>query len=124
MLDLVDRIPPGRVLSYGDVAGHLGMGSARQVGQVLARHGHEVPWHRVVMSDGRPAPHKPGEHLARLRAEGVPVADGRVDMERARWRPRTAKARPRGRAEAGGREPQAGDREGGGGWSASRSSGR
>ena len=85
VLDVVDSIPKGRVLSYGDVARRLGMGSARQVGQVLARHGHEVPWHRVVMADGRPAPHRPGEQLARLRADGVPAPGGRVEMERFRW---------------------------------------
>ena len=98
VLDLVDRIPPGRVLTYGDVAGHLGMGSPRQVGQVLARHVHEVPWHRVVMADGRPAPHQPDEHLARLRAEGVPVTAGRVDLSRARWAPRSVRSRPPARA--------------------------
>jgi len=85
VLDLVDRIPAGHVLTYGDIARHLHIGSARQVGRVMARYGHEVPWHRVVMADGSPAPHKPREHLARLRADGVAIVNGRVDMQRARW---------------------------------------
>ena len=87
VLAVVERIPPGRVLSYGDIAEWLGTRSARQVGQVMFRYGGGVPWHRVVMTDGRPAPHKTREQLALLRADGTPlVADGtRVDMRRARW---------------------------------------
>lgn len=87
VLDTVERIPAGCVLSYGDVAEEVGLRSARPVGLVLHRHGAAVPWHRVVMADGRPAPRKAVEQLRRLRAEGTPlVADGsRVDMRRARW---------------------------------------
>jgi alkylated DNA nucleotide flippase Atl1 len=84
VLDVVDAIPPGLVMTYGDVAARVGLRSARQVGQVLARHGHEVPWHRVVMADGSVALHNAIEQLARLRAEGVPVRGGRVDLRRAR----------------------------------------
>jgi methylated-DNA-protein-cysteine methyltransferase related protein len=87
VLDLVDAIPPGRVMSYGDIAGYLGIPSARQVGRVMSLHGHEVPWQRVVMSDGRPAPHHERAQLAQLRADGTPIANGRVDMARARWCP-------------------------------------
>ncbi|WP_250448398.1 MGMT family protein, partial [Actinotalea sp. C106] len=56
VLDLVDAIPPGRVMTYGDVAGVLrgilGRGGARQVGQVMARAGAGVPWWRVVNAAG------------------------------------------------------------------------
>lgn len=85
VLDVVDTIPPGRVATYGDVARVLGLGSPRQVGQVLARHGVEVPWWRVVMADGSPAPHHATEQLARLRAEGVAANGRRVDLRSARW---------------------------------------
>jgi len=85
VLDFVDTIPPGRVATYGDVARALGLGSPRQVGQVLSRHGIEVPWWRVVMADGRPAPHHATEQLARLRAEGVAANGRRVDLRSARW---------------------------------------
>ena len=87
VLDAVDAIPRGRVMSYGDIARCVGLASARRVGQVMSRHGHEVPWHRVVMADGSPAPHKPAEHLARLRDAGVPLIGNRVDMATARWVP-------------------------------------
>ena len=85
VLDAVDRIPRGRVMSYGDVAEYVGAGSARAVGTVMARHGGEVPWHRVLRSDGTCATHKSDRQLARLRAERVPMRGDRVDMARARW---------------------------------------
>ncbi|HZB49776.1 MAG TPA: MGMT family protein [Mycobacteriales bacterium] len=85
VLAAVDRIPPGRVMSYGDVAEFVGSGSGRAVGAVLSRHGHEVPWQRVVLSTGEPAPSAPAEALRLLRAEGVPMRGDRVDMRAARW---------------------------------------
>jgi len=87
VLDLVDTIPRGRVMTYGDVARAVGMRSPRQVGQIMARYGHEVPWQRVVMHDGSPASHNPGEHLRRLRADRAPIVNGRVNLTRARWTP-------------------------------------
>lgn len=48
---LVDRIPPGRVASYGQVARLAGLGrGARQVGYALHALplGSSTPWHRVV----------------------------------------------------------------------------
>ncbi|MDQ1684496.1 MAG: hypothetical protein QOC82_1233 [Frankiaceae bacterium] len=85
VLDAVDHIPRGRVMSYGDVAEYVGAGSARAVGTVMARHGAEVPWHRVLRSDGTCATHKSDRQLALLRSEGVPMRGERVDMPAARW---------------------------------------
>jgi methylated-DNA-protein-cysteine methyltransferase related protein len=87
VLDVVDLIPEGSVMSYGDVAACAGLGSARYVGHVLARFGHDVPWHRVVMADGSFATHLALEQSALLRAESTPLTgDGdRVDMKRARF---------------------------------------
>lgn len=85
VLDVVDRIPHGKVMSYGDIRDWLGEGSARTVGMVMARHGGEVPWHRVVMSDGRAATHKADRQLGLLADEGVPIVGDRVDMAKARW---------------------------------------
>jgi alkylated DNA nucleotide flippase Atl1 len=85
--DVVRTIPPGRVMSYGDVAEYVGAGGPRQVGQVMARSDGELPWWRVIRSDGSPPPGHEAECLAAQRAEGTPMrADGtRVDMRRARW---------------------------------------
>jgi O-6-methylguanine DNA methyltransferase len=74
----VRRVPAGRVTSYGAVAAAVGRpGAARAVGRALAR-GLEAPAHRVVTAGGRLAPGWEAEQTARLRAEGVRVAGGRV----------------------------------------------
>ena len=85
VLALVERIPAGRVMTYGDVAEYLGTGSARTVGTVLSRYGHEVAWQRVVQASGRPAEPHLEQALALLRAEGCPLVGERVDLTRARW---------------------------------------
>ncbi|MFI0353586.1 MGMT family protein [Actinomadura sp. 9N407] len=87
VLDAVERIPPGRVLAYGDVAELVGTGGPRQVGRVMSLYGGAVPWWRVVRADGRPPQGLDVEALAEYRVEGTPLRpDGRrVDMRRARW---------------------------------------
>ena len=94
VLDAVDRIPVGAVLTYGDVAEFVAGSAAgdngrraapRAVGAVMARYGSEVPWHRVVYGDGRLAHGHEAQAARLLRAESVPVRDGRVDLARARW---------------------------------------
>src|SRR5450759_1313736 len=60
VLAVVELIPAGKVLAYGDVAEYLGESSARAVGRVMFAYGAAVPWHRVVMASGRPAPPKAG----------------------------------------------------------------
>ncbi|HYN29813.1 MAG TPA: MGMT family protein [Dermatophilaceae bacterium] len=78
VLDLVASIPPGRVLTYGDVAARSGTGGARAVGTVLARFGGEVPWWRVVRAGGRLPRGLEERALGCLLAEGTPLlgADG------------------------------------------------
>jgi alkylated DNA nucleotide flippase Atl1 len=90
VLDAVDALGPGEVVSYGEVARRAGV-HVRLVGQVLARFGDEVPWHRVVRADGSVARHLAHEQLARLSAEGVALrADGRrVARAALRVAPRT-----------------------------------
>jgi alkylated DNA nucleotide flippase Atl1 len=82
---VVARIPAGKVMSYGDVAEYLGQGSPRTVGTVMATHGREVPWQRVVQASGRPAEPYVDKALALLRAEGCPLRGERVVMAEARW---------------------------------------
>jgi alkylated DNA nucleotide flippase Atl1 len=91
VLALVERIPVGRVMSYGAIAEVLrdrsGRGSARHVGTVMSRHGGPVPWHRVVASNGRVVPGHQREALSRLAAEGTPMRGDHVDMAAALWWP-------------------------------------
>ncbi len=94
VLDVTEEIPPGRVMTYGDVAEWLGEGGPRQVGRVMSLYGGGVPWWRVVRADGRLLPGQELEALQRYRAEGTPLKDAgraaeghlpRLDMRRARW---------------------------------------
>lgn len=77
--EVVDGLAPGEVVSYGWVAAEAGYpGRARAVGAFLAHHGHDLPWWRVVRSDGHLVAPSAAEQAAALRAEGVTVTDGRV----------------------------------------------
>ncbi|MBO0869565.1 MAG: MGMT family protein [Micromonosporaceae bacterium] len=87
VLALVERIPSGRVMTYGAIAEWLGYGGPRQVGSVMARYGGAVPWHRVVAANGRVVPGHEREALRRLGAEGTPLRGEKVDMPRAAWHP-------------------------------------
>ena len=90
VLAVIRRIPPGRVLTYGDVAALAETdATARDVGQVLLRHGEgeDVPWWRVLRADGTPPAHLLDRQLALLRDEGTPIAPSglAVDLHAARW---------------------------------------
>ena len=91
VLSLVERIPAGKVMSYGAIADALadrsGRNSARQVGTIMARHGGGVPWHRVVTSAGRMPPGHEQEARQRLLSEGVPLKGEHVNMSVASWAP-------------------------------------
>jgi methylated-DNA-protein-cysteine methyltransferase-like protein len=87
VLAVVERIPPGRAMTYGAIAEYLGTGGPRQVGTVMARYGGGVPWHRVVNATGRVVPGHEIEALRRLRAEGTPLRGERVDLRTAVWWP-------------------------------------
>lgn len=91
VLDVVESIPSGRVMSYGMIAEivreRTGRGSARTVGTVMARHGGAVCWHRVVTGDGRLPPGHEVRARALLTAEGVPFRGERVAIAAVRWWP-------------------------------------
>jgi alkylated DNA nucleotide flippase Atl1 len=77
----VRRVPEGYVTTYGDLA----PGAARHAGRALARAPRDVPWWRVVRSDGTWP--KGAEQRARLLAEDVPIRGRRVVMAEARIPP-------------------------------------
>lgn len=89
----LELVPPGRVSTYGDVAGVLGSPRvARQVGWALAAlpAGTEVPWHRIINAQGRISHRgdvvRAQRQQDRLEAEGVSFdASGRLDLASLRW---------------------------------------
>ena len=88
-LEVVDSIPSGLVMTYGDVAAAMGSRAARAVGRVMSHYGSDVAWWRVVRAGGHPAIHKHQRALEHYRAEGTPLTwthDGhyRVDLAAAR----------------------------------------
>lgn len=87
ILARIDAIPAGFVRTYGDIDPH----APRLVGRVLATTHVNVPWHRVVRSDGSVA--NGARQVALLRREGVPMRGDRVDLALARL-PGDAPLRP------------------------------
>lgn len=88
VLSVVERIPRGRVMSYGAVAEVVGFGGPRQVGRVMALEGDGMPWWRVVRADGGLPVCHTGEARVRHLDEGTAMRpNGRVDMRAASWWP-------------------------------------
>ena len=101
ILAAIRALPCGSVTGYGEIARRAGLPRrARLVARVLAQNEDpELPWHRVLRSDGRIAfpPDTRGyrEQTQRLRAEGVHVEAGRVrnllrggsDLDALLWAP-------------------------------------
>jgi methylated-DNA-protein-cysteine methyltransferase-like protein len=100
VLELVRRIPRGRVATYGQLATLLARPrSARQVGHALRGADDGVPWHRVVNAQGsisrRSRTASMMTQRIRLEQEGVVFRGGRVVLARFRWQG-AAGRRPRG----------------------------
>ncbi|MGZ4497849.1 MAG: MGMT family protein [Nocardioides sp.] len=92
VLTCVERVPRGRVTTYGVVAEVVGErrggGGPPQVGAVMAAYGGPVPWWRVVRADGSLPPSHQDEARQAYLEEGTPLRpSGNVDIARALWRP-------------------------------------
>ncbi|AWL29432.1 methyltransferase [Acinetobacter defluvii] len=95
ILSVVIQIPYGKVASYGQVAKLAGLPKhARLVGRVLGQleAEHDVPWHRVINSQGKIRVNQLDEQgtnlqQALLLAENVVVIDGKVNMKKFGWQP-------------------------------------
>ncbi|CDX04928.1 ogt: methylated-DNA-[protein]-cysteine S-methyltransferase [Desulfitobacterium hafniense] len=85
---IVDRIPYGKVVSYGEISWMLGRPrSAREVGRAMRFCPEKLPCHRVVRADGSIAggPHAEVRKIL-LENEGIVfLPGGRVDMKIHRW---------------------------------------
>ncbi len=82
---VLDRLQPGDVVTYGEVAAEAGFpGTARAVGSMLRRAGQgrlgdsDFSWWRVVASSGRLLAGHDVEQTRRLASEGVEVRNGRI----------------------------------------------
>ena len=94
---LVRQVPPGKVVTYGQVAALVGNPrAARAVGYALRflPAGTDVPWHRVINHRGhislRTPPESPLVQRLLLEEEGVVFdTEGRVDLAVYRWQGET-----------------------------------
>lgn len=92
--ELARQVPPGKVATYGQLAAYVPVVEAshaayraRWAGQAMAACPADVPWQRVINSQGMISP-RPGadKQRALLEAEGVSFgARGRVDLRRYAW---------------------------------------
>jgi len=91
--EVVQRIPPGKVATYGLIADILDTKDSRRVGHALHANpdGSRTPCHRVVFSDGRLAPGYafggPDEQQRRLELEGVTFDSEKVKLSLHLWHP-------------------------------------
>lgn len=92
VLTVVDQVPRGHVVAYGDIAGIVGV-SPRQVGAVMRSHGAFVTWWRVTSSYGDLPEHLLEIATPRWREEGIArkpncrgcrIDDHRADLDQVR----------------------------------------
>ena len=91
--EAVKKIPKGKVATYGQIAELAGdKRMARAVGNALHKNPDpdNIPCFRVVNAKGELAGEfafgGAGEQAKLLEADGIEVADGRVDLEKYQWR--------------------------------------
>lgn len=88
VLDIIRAVPPGQVVTYGQVAALAGYPRrARHVGKALRNCPSDVPWHRVLGAGGSVRLDPPQRQLELLRGEGVLTRTGRVSLKKYQWLP-------------------------------------
>ena len=92
ILSFLQQIPRGKVVTYGQIAAHLGNPKgARAVGSALHRNpdGETYPCYKVVSAQGKLSRNYSFGGLAaqkrRLEADGITVTDDRVDLCQYQW---------------------------------------
>ena len=90
--EVIRQIPLGKVSTYGQIARIVGECTPRMVGYALAaiRPGSDVPWQRVINSQGKISLRNNGseslEQRHLLETEGVFFNDkGIIDLEKFGW---------------------------------------
>ncbi len=91
--ELVCLMPPGRVATYGQIAAYVDRCTPRMVGYAMAAtpKGRDIPWHRVINSQGRVSVRANGERdimqQLLLEAEGIFFNKiGKVDLNAVGWK--------------------------------------
>jgi methylated-DNA-protein-cysteine methyltransferase-like protein len=94
--EVIARIPPRRVATYGQIAELAGIpGQPRRIGYALSAlsSGSSIPWHRVINAKGMisfrlgTGPDKLQRRL--LKREGILFdSSDRIDLSRFQWKPR------------------------------------
>ncbi len=93
VISLLQQIPPGKAITYGQLAAMAGNHrGARGVVWILrsSSQKYNLPWHRVVAAGGRISLPRGGgfeEQAALLSGEGIRVIDGRIDIKTCQWHP-------------------------------------
>lgn len=93
ILEFLQTIPRGKVVTYGQIAVHLGNPNlARAVGNALHRNpdGEKYPCYKVVSAQGKLSAHYAFGGLQaqkrRLEQDGIAVTDNRVDLSKYQWK--------------------------------------
>jgi len=90
---LVEQIPYGRVMTYGQIAALAGNGRAARIVGGIAHYGNpDLPWHRVVNRHGGVAAGFPGGRLVQKRLledENIVLDDDDaiIDLQAYLWSP-------------------------------------
>jgi len=89
VITIIRKIPPGKVMTYGQVAFMAGNpGGARQISRILhsLSEKEKLPWHRVINRLGKislPQGFGFEEQMFRLKKEGVEFDEnGRISLKR------------------------------------------
>ena len=92
VIEIIKKIPAGRVATYGQIANLAGNNkAARQISRILhsSSDKYDLPWHRVINSQGKISL-RSGDGFemqkAMLENEGVQVIDGRIDLKKYKWK--------------------------------------
>jgi methylated-DNA-protein-cysteine methyltransferase related protein len=93
VIDIIRRIPEGKVMTYGQIAGLAGSPrGARQVVRILHSMSgkYKLPWYRVVNALGQIGIQEDegrSMQIIYLESEGVEISGGKIDLERYRHHP-------------------------------------
>lgn len=93
---LVHQIPIGKVATYGQITKMLPqpdgvsdddykMSASRWVGLAMAACSDDVPWQRVINSQGKISHPDAGKQKKRLEEEGVFFSNGKIDLREYQW---------------------------------------